>query len=132
MYSLLNMVSAEFSPEEYRVIPGVSSIQLAAAKTGIPWQEDRIINVHGRSLDALEPVLEERKRSFLLTDRNNSPPRVAKWLLDHGAGNRRVTIAERLSYSDERITSTDLEELARGREFELCVMIVEGASMESE
>ncbi len=146
LYSLLGMISAEFPREEYRVIPGISSVQLAAARTGRPWQEDRVINIHGRPLDALEPVLAEGRRSFVLTDRENSPARAARWLMERGSGDRPVTIAERLSYADERVTETSLVELSRGEgatqagalkkskeeelwpwRADLCVMIIEGA-----
>lgn len=140
LYSLLGLISAQFPRQEYRVIPGVSSVQLAAAQTGRPWQEDRVINIHGRPLEDLEPVLAESRRSFVLTDRENSPARAARWLMERGAGDRAVTIAERLSYADERVTETSLVELSRGEESEekspskekpwradLCVMIIEGA-----
>ncbi len=51
LFSLLGKITARFSPDEYEVIPGVSSFQLLFAKLGIQWNGTEIASLHGRPLE---------------------------------------------------------------------------------
>ncbi|MHB0981246.1 MAG: precorrin-6y C5,15-methyltransferase (decarboxylating) subunit CbiE [Thermoleophilia bacterium] len=52
-FGMLAAVERRF-PGRAVVEPGVSSVQLLAARLGLPWQELRHVSVHGRPLDSLE------------------------------------------------------------------------------
>ena len=47
--SLARPVIARFGREACRVIPGISSIQVAFARLGLDWGKARIIDAHGRT-----------------------------------------------------------------------------------
>lgn len=135
-YSLLGLVSRHFPPDRYRVIPGISSLQLAAARTGFPWQEDLFLSLHGREpkqwLSLTEEALEQGRRVFFLTDRTRSPLWIGRCLVASGRdrpGGTKVVLFHRLGHRDEMIIETTLEDLVakpdimEGRD-ELWVMVI--------
>jgi precorrin-6B methylase 1 len=64
------------------------------------------------------------KPVVIFTDYKNTPSEVASYLLQHGAKNRKVVVAENLTYPEERILETDLKSLSEKGEFGLCLMII--------
>ncbi len=52
-FGMLVAVERRF-PGRAVVEPGISSVQLLAARLGLPWQELRHVSVHGRPLETLE------------------------------------------------------------------------------
>ncbi len=134
-HSLLGVISRSFSPEEYEVIPGISSFQSAMACLGKPWQADYLCSCHGKDFQEIQKAalkaLRSGRRIILLTDARRSPSYIARELLKLEIGNRRVWLGENLTLPDEDWTACNLEETAQsgkdGRDdsYSLCVMIVE-------
>ncbi len=121
-HSYLSVIRRSFSPADYRVIPGVSSLQLAFARVGLPWQEALLLSAHGREI----PEGAARRPLFYLTDKRNGPRKIAETLATAGMGGRTAWVLENLSYPDERIGRTDVAALAaENEEYGICVMIVE-------
>ncbi len=107
---------------EVRVIPGVSSASFLAARLGRPWQDWRMASAHGVACDV---VAEARQggRLFLVTSGGRAPGELCAALAAAGIGDADVTVAERLSYPDERIVQGPAEKIA-GQEFnDLNVML---------
>src|SRR3989339_1971691 len=50
LYSLAHTIAKEFKKDEYEVIPGISSLQIAFARIGESWQDVKIISLHGRKI----------------------------------------------------------------------------------
>lgn len=124
-YSLLEPLRREFLPEQIRVIPGLSSVQLAFAKLGMPWQNARLISAHGRCPDSNEFAVAERRPLALLTDPNHHPAWIARCLLAAGwPGESRTWLCRNLSYDDECILAASLAEILAVSDFESCVMVV--------
>lgn len=127
-YSLLKRIKNELVPGSYEVVPGISTLSLASARCGIPWQETAVISVHGREIDSLvlsvSEALEQKRPVFFLTDNKNSPQAVASRLLAGGILNLKATVLENLSYENERITKTNLEILSEGKGADICVVII--------
>ncbi len=140
-YSLFTRIKTTFEPYDYRIIPGVSSAQLACCRTGVLWDRAVSISVHGRSLERLREVLEDRGHGdqngefeagssddeipvVVLTDRRNTPSAVARYCLEFADPRRRVWVAKNLSYEDETVYQNTLEGLAESGEEGLCVMII--------
>ncbi len=126
LYSLLRIVSEKYNTDEYRVIPGISSVQLAYSRIGRVWQNAEIVNLHGRDIDGLSKISRGEKRdAAILTDKNNTPDVIARWLLEGGMENRRVFVCSNLSYENEEIVKTDLVELSEMKTWiGLCVVIL--------
>jgi len=106
------------------VIPGISSVQLCAAKLKIPWDEANLITMHGKgiSMDILD-IIDNGKPTIILP--NFKPAELAKFLIENSVSpEREVAICERLSYGDEKVIKTSLKSIL-GMEFSyMCVMVV--------
>jgi len=125
LYSLAQTIAKQFKNNEYEVISGISSLQLAFARIGESWQDVKIISLHGRKINP--EILADIKSSpkvFIFTDMDFPPNGIASFLLDKGIKNRRAVVLENLSYPEERIVDSDLKKLSRMKGFSLCVMII--------
>ena len=126
-YSLLETLRQEVPAGCLRVIPGISSFQVAFSRIGLPWQNARLLSVHGRRPDmsALE-YREDLVLSFL-TDGKNNPAQIAAWLQQQGwPGRSCVWLCRDLSYENETVLTTTLEEALQISGFDSCVMVVRG------
>ncbi len=106
LYSLLPVLKKRFGPEKVRVLPGVSSLQAFCARLCVPWQEAAILSAHGRDLSpsALCHAVRTHAQTLLLLDGERDPNWVWNTLNAGGLDSVRLTVGERISYPDERIT----------------------------
>lgn len=98
------------------VYPYLSSIQLAFAKMGESWQDAYLVSVHGRSMKGLAQRIDGKAKVALLTDVENSPNRIADYLLSFGMKEYRAFVAENLQGENEKTGWYELEEMV-GLEF---------------
>ena len=111
--------------DRVQVVPTLSSVQLAAARLGLPWQGAKLISAHAadsgewtpsaRHDHALAPLARALHRHdllFCLTSPANSPARIARLLLAADLGEDfRLDVVTRLSAPDEALF-TDLRPTA--------------------
>ena len=124
LYSFLGTISRVLKKEDYVVIPGVSTVQIAFARIGERWDDATLLSLHGRKIDDLAAKVDPSKKTFLFTDPGFPPEKIAAHLLERGVENRRAIVMEDLTYPDERIVDTDLKSLRGMEGFGLCVMIL--------
>lgn len=130
LFSLLGKITARFSPDEYEVIPGVSSFQLLFAKLGIQWNGTEIASLHGRPLEDACRFIRGDCRTLFFLDSKNTGPKVAKYLCGAGFPDREAVLAERLGYHDERIIRSSLSDLSRGSSSEgLALLLLEAGPL---
>ena len=126
-YSLLSSLRKIFSIEQIKVIPGLSSLQVAFAKIALPWQEASLLSFHGRVPKDEDLVYVKGRIIGMLTDNKFNSGRIAEYLIERGWDkNARAYICSRLSYPDEKIACLSLEEAQTKEIVSHCVMIVEG------
>lgn len=111
---------------DVRVIPGISSASYLAARLARPWQDWRFASAHGVACDIVVEA-ERAGELFLVTSGGEDPSRLSDELVQAGFGDARVTVAERLSYPDERITCATASEIAGQTFDDLNVMLIEFA-----
>lgn len=111
---------------DVRVIPGISSASYLAARLARPWQDWRFASAHGVACDIVAEA-ERAGELFLATSGGEDPSRLSGELVQAGFGDARVTVAERLSYPDERITCATASEIADQTFDDLNVMLIEFA-----
>lgn len=111
---------------DVRVIPGISSASYLAARLARPWQDWRFVSAHGVACD-IAAEAERAGELFLVTSGGEDPSRLSGVLVQAGFGDARVTVAERLSYPDERITFATASEIAGQTFDDLNVMLIEFA-----
>ncbi|WP_019119446.1 precorrin-6y C5,15-methyltransferase (decarboxylating) subunit CbiE [Brevibacillus massiliensis] len=95
-----------------QIYPQVSSIQLAFARIGESWQDACITSVHGRSMKGLAQRIDGKAKVALLTDDQNGPQAIAKYLLMFGMNEYEMFVGENLGGPDERTGWYQLDELA--------------------
>ena len=111
---------------DVRVIPGISSASYLAARLARPWQDWRFASAHGVACDIVAEA-ERAGELFLVTSGGEDPSRLSCELAQAGFGDARVTVAERLSYPEERITCATASEIAGQTFDDLNVMLIEFA-----
>lgn len=110
----------------FKVLPGISSVQLLSARLGRPWQDWELVSAHGRDCAAVQAVT-HGKPAFFLTGGDLGPGEICRRLTEAGLGGLPAVVGENLSYPDEKITLSPAAELA-GRSFApLSVLLVEAA-----
>ena len=105
--------------EAIEVLPNVSTLQLACARLGLPWQDMKFSSVHSKDagdwaeggepshgLYALLRDIRQHDRLAILTSPTNTPDRIARMLVTEGlADDFEMAVAERLCQPEERIVS---------------------------
>jgi len=107
--------SAVDAPVE--VIPGISSLQIAASRARTPMEETTFVTLHKSGpieadLERLERDAGDRHLLVLPRPFDWMPERIAHRLLESGASDHEALVCERLTHDDETITRTSLSELA--------------------
>jgi cobalt-precorrin-7 (C5)-methyltransferase len=89
---------------DLEVIPGISSLQLAAARLQLPWDKINLLTLHGKgNSKIILDYLDNGKPTMVLPDFRVE--KLAQFLVDEGINpERKVSVCERLSYPDERIS----------------------------
>ena len=113
-FGLGRLLLEKFSPEKLNFHPHVSSIQLAFNKIKVPWQDAKIISVHGRDSDELTKALKQgTEKISLLTDSNYHPGAIAKLYLALDIPvNYSFYICENLGNTTEKLTRFTTAEVA--------------------
>jgi len=109
-----------------RVLPAPSSISLAFARLGLPWDDAVVVSAHGRSLVDATGAMRVGPKVAVLTSPESPPEAVGRSLLDVGAHLDLVAVCSRLGTLDEQVVETTLEELARGQFDPLSVVVLVG------
>ena len=113
-----------FSRQNIEVIPGISSLQLAAAECHIQWDNANVMTFHGReNIDDILPVINNGKVTIALPSRKVKD--MAQFLLENGVEeDRKVVVCERLSYPDEKIVESTLSDIADSEFTYMCIIVI--------
>ena len=95
------------------VIPGISSLQVAAARLHLPLSRVAVIVAHGRGHDrAMQETIEELRREkivFLIADPKFDVRELYRRLSSMGLSIPvRIAVCENLGYPDEQISTGDI------------------------
>jgi len=114
----------DFPQENIEVIPGISSLQLAAARCHIQWDNANVMTFHGReNIEDILPVINNGKTTIALPSRKVKD--MAQFLIDNGVeADREVTVCERLSYPDEKIVTSTLNDIANSEFTYMCIIVI--------
>ena len=106
-----------------KVIPGLSSVQCAAAALGLPWQTMRAFSFHGKEV-AMDTLLKE-PLSCVLLDKHFTASDLSEALAAKGAKGR-IHGASYLSYENEKIVTASIgEEISIDENLALAVIELE-------
>lgn len=113
-----------FPEEKIEVIPGISSLQLAAARNHIQWDNANVMTFHGReNIEDILKVINNGKTTIALPSKKVRD--MAQFLLDNGVDeHREVVVCERLSYDDEKIVRSTLKDIVNSEFTYMCIMVI--------
>ena len=114
----------DFPEENIEVVPGISSLQLAAAECHIQWDNANVMTFHGReNIDDILPVINNGKVTIALPSRKVKD--MAQFLLENRVEeDRKVVVCERLSYPDEKIVESTLSDIADSEFTYMCIIVI--------
>ena len=98
--------------EDIEVIPGISSIQVAASKLKISWEDYHILTLHGKEENrkVLLDLIKDNKKVIFLPNKNLKED--IEYLIENGVDeNKEIVICENLTYPKERIIECKLKEV---------------------
>ena len=81
-FGIGRLLLANFDAEQIQFLPHFSSVQLAFSRLKVPWQDAKLVSVHGRSTDELIKLIRQgTEKIAVLTDSNNNPAAIARLYL---------------------------------------------------
>ena len=123
-FSMLDFLKKNFPPSKIEVIPSISAMQLAFAKLSLSWHDAKLLSFHGRRPSDDDLKFADGKILGLLTDAKFNSATISKILLELGwEKNSKLAVCSRLSYPDEEIISTTLEQAAISEPIKHCILI---------
>ena len=123
-YGTARYLCEKIGPDEFEVVPHVSSMQLAFARVKESWEEAYLTDLSTRTIDDVLDKVRIAETVGLFTSETYPPNRVARELLARGIDYFRAYVCENLGGKDERITQGELTELQDLRYDPLNVMIL--------
>ena len=96
-----------------RVLPGLSSLSCLCARLGKSYEDVKLVSLHGRERSIARDVRANGK-VFALVGGEKGINNLCRSLCEAGLGHVQVSIGEKLSYPDEKVTTGTAAELAEG------------------
>jgi cobalt-precorrin-7 (C5)-methyltransferase len=115
---------------EIEVVPGISSLQVCAARVGLPWDEVEFFTFHEgatmKEKESLAKAVGNGRTVMLLPDAKDfSPSEIAKFLLKRGVSEKtQAFVCENLTLDDEKTVQITLLEASKVVFGSLCVMVI--------
>lgn len=113
-FGIVRPLAERFGRGALEVHPAPSSVALAFARLGLPWDDAIVVSAHGRSLDAAADRVCAARKAAVLVSPDNPPEALGRALLGRGAAHDRVFVCSRLGEPSEEVADTDLPGLATG------------------
>lgn len=105
-YSGTRKLLEELEEEKHNVdlICGISSVQYVAAKLRMPWQDMKLLSLHGRRQNLIG-TLRTHEKVFVLAGKAESIRELAGMLLEYGMEQVQLYVGSRLSYPEEEFSA---------------------------
>jgi len=113
-FGIVRVLAARFGPDRLDVHPAPSSVSLAFARLGLPWDDAAVISAHGRPLAEAARRAVRHPKAAVFVAPDAPPEALGRELRALGARHRRAAVCSRLGEPDERVDVLTLEELAAG------------------
>lgn len=105
-------------------IPGISSVVYFASKLGMPWQDVKLVSLHGRNQNIID-ALRRHHRVFALVGKAESVRELSEILIEYKYDYIRMHVGFMLSYDNEKILSGKPSDFKGFDEDGLSVVILE-------
>ncbi|MBI5593820.1 MAG: precorrin-6y C5,15-methyltransferase (decarboxylating) subunit CbiE [Deltaproteobacteria bacterium] len=116
-------------PDHVEIHPNISSVAAAFSRIKEPWQDARVISMHGKkSGDSLLAAVSETDLVAVLTDPIRNPAWIAALLLSHRLNPVRICVLEQLGTPSEKISWHTLEQATQETFSEPNIVVLKRAS----
>jgi precorrin-6B C5,15-methyltransferase / cobalt-precorrin-6B C5,C15-methyltransferase len=102
-YGIGTRLLDRFGANQLEFHPHATSLQLAFAAVGVPWEDAVWVSIHARPFENLRKVLGRHAKIGVLTDTCQTPQALCQWLVDTGVDEYEVAVLENLGAADERL-----------------------------
>lgn len=109
---------------EAEILPGISSMVCFFAKLGIPWEDVRPYSIHGKD-ENLVGHIKRHPKVFAILGTADGVAGLCGKLHQYGMDHVHLTVGERLSYPDEKITRGYPQDFLEVKTDPLCVVYLE-------
>lgn len=113
-FGIVRALAERFGSLALDVRPAPSSVSLAFARLGQPWDDAVVVSAHGRPLPAAARRATCAAKAAVLTSPDSPPEALGKELVVLGAPHRRAVVCSHLGTDRESVTETDVAGLAAG------------------
>ena len=86
-----------------QIEPGISSLSYFASRLKLPWEDIKIVSLHGNT-ENLSAILRKHEKVFAITQ--GQTEEICKELTEAGFGDISLYVGKRLSYPEEEIIKT--------------------------
>ncbi|HMC52558.1 MAG TPA: precorrin-6y C5,15-methyltransferase (decarboxylating) subunit CbiE [Acidimicrobiales bacterium] len=137
-FGIVRPLAERFGRNHLEVHPAPSSVSLAFARLGLPWDDAVVVSAHGRPLPeavarAAGALRAPNAKVAVLTSPDSPPEAVGAALMGMDADPGTAAVCSRLGEPGETCTVTDLAGLAAGRFDPLSVVVLfDGDGVPSE
>lgn len=125
-FGIVRALADRFGPEALDVRPAPSSVSLAFARLGLPWDDAVVVSAHGRPRGEAARRAAGARKVAVLTSPDSPPEALGKELVALGARHGRAVVCSRLGSAAEEVADVDLEALADGTWDPLSVVVLLG------
>ncbi len=123
---LKTLLKIGVNEKDIEVIPGISSVQIAAARLKISWEDYNIITLHGKeeNLKNLLNLLKKKEKVIFLP---NDLKKDVEYLIENGIDpNTKIWVLENITYPNEKISLKSLKDITKENFSYLTVCIYRG------
>lgn len=110
--------------------PNISSVQVCFHAIGLPWQDAKVVSLHGRPLSSLRRHLVNLQLIAVLTDNNTNPISIARELSEQGFGQSDIWVCESMGTQSQAVNqykAVDLSTLNLSfQPLNVCIVVLKG------
>jgi precorrin-6B C5,15-methyltransferase / cobalt-precorrin-6B C5,C15-methyltransferase len=123
-FGIVRALASRFGAAALTVEPAPSSVAMAFARLGLPWDDAIVVSAHGRPLAVAAALAAASPKVAVLTGPLATPASLGVALAGLGAVHEHVAVCSALGTSSELIGTTDLAGLAAGTWDPLSVVVL--------
>ncbi|MFP5320854.1 MAG: precorrin-6y C5,15-methyltransferase (decarboxylating) subunit CbiE [Acidimicrobiia bacterium] len=123
-FGIVRILAARLGSDALQVHPAPSSVALAFARAGLPWDDAVVATCHGRPIESAVQAALDHPKVAVLVSRDDTPQALGRALLERDCAERRVWVCSHLGEAEEAVVRTDLDGLAAGEWPALSVVLL--------
>ncbi|MDY6910796.1 MAG: precorrin-6y C5,15-methyltransferase (decarboxylating) subunit CbiE [Chloroflexota bacterium] len=123
-FGIARRLIRDLGKDIFKIIPNVSSMQLAFARIKESWDDAAFVSVHARPIEAIIDTVRANRKIGVFTDSEHTPSAIAKVLTEHGIDGYRAYVCENLGQESETMVVSDLLSLRKMQFSDLNILIL--------